>query len=277
MLVAPGVPEAVAVAVLGQDATATWAEPATGGRADEYHLQFKTQAVTTWPTTHTVVAGTTHNLSGLGYEVAHDLRVRASNTAGESAWVAVAFTTEALPRVPGTPTGLTATPSADSPLRLAWTAPTDAGSPAVSGYRIERSADASPRVWTVVAEDTGRDAATWDDAGLAAATVYRYRVSARNRTGVGPASTEAAGTTRPQAALLATAAYPLTARAWPVAAAPATHVWSAHDAVLQLDVAGRVGGPDGWWRVVRFGAEAAGPYWLPASAVTVTGGRYGRA
>ena len=275
VLVAPGVPEAVAVTVLGQDATATWADPATGGRADEYRLQFKTQATTAWPTTHTVVAGTTHNLSGLGYEVTHDLRVRASNTAGESAWVAVAFTTEALPRVPGAPTGLTATPSADSPLRLAWTAPTDAGSPAVSGYRIERSADASPRVWTVVAEDTGRDAATWDDAGLAAATVYRYRVSARNRTGVGPASTEAAGTTRPQAALLATAAYPLTARAWPAAAAPATHVWSAHDAALQLDVAGRVGGPDGWWRVVRFGAEAAGPYWLPASVVTVTGAATG--
>ena len=269
--VAPGMPEAVAVAVLGQDATATWAVPVTGGRPDAYHLQSKTQATMVWPTTHTVVTDTTHSLTGLGYEVAHDLRVRASNPAGQSAWVPVAFTTEALPRVSGAPTGLTATPSADSRMQLAWTAPADAGSPALTGYRIERAADARPRVWTVVAADTGSDAVTWDDAGLAAATVYRYRVSARNRTGTGPASAEAAGTTRPQATLSMTAAYPLTAHAWPAAAAPVTHTWRAHDAALKLDVAGRVGGPNGWWRVVRFGESAFGSYWLPVAAVEVTG------
>ncbi len=269
--VAPGVPEAVAVAVLGQDATATWAAPATGGRPDAYHLQVKTQATTAWPTTHTVVTDTTHNLAGLGYEVAHDLRVRASNPAGQSAWVPVAFTTEALPRVPGAPAGLTATPAADSRMQLAWTAPADAGSPALTGYRVERSPDETPRVWTVVAADTGSDAATWDDAGLAAATTYRYRVSARNRTGTGPASAEAAGTTRPQAALLAAATYPLTVHAWPEAAAPVTHTWSAHDAALKLDVAGWVAGRDGWYRVLRFGESASGPFWLPAAAVEVTG------
>ena len=273
--VAPGVPEAVVVAVLGQDATATWAAPATGGRSAAYHLQSKPQATAAWPATHTVVTGTTHSLSGLGYETAHDLRVRASNPAGESAWVAVVFTTEALPRVPGVPTAPTASPSADSQLRLAWTAPTDAGSPALTGYRVERSPDETPRVWTVVAEDTGSTAGSWGDAGLAAATTYRYRVSARNRTGTGTASTEAAGTTRPQAALLATAAYPLTAWAWPAAAAPATHTWAAHDAALQLDVVGKVGGTAGWYRVLRFGVEADGPYWLPVAAVTVTGATTG--
>ena len=271
MQVAPGVPEAVAVAVTGQDATVTWTAPATGGPPAEYHLQSKTQATASWPATHTVVTGLSHSLTGLGHAVAHDLQVRASNTAGQSDWVSTAFTTEALPRVPGQPTGLTATPSADSPLRLAWTAPTDAGVPALTGYRVERSPDETPRVWSVVAEDTGSNAATWDDAGLAAATTYRYQVSARNRTGTGTASAEAAGTTRPQAALLATAGYPLTARAWPEAAAPATHTWAAHDAALKLDVVGKVGGTAGWWRVVRFGESAGGPYWLPAASVSVTG------
>ena len=273
--VAPGVPASVAVAVTGQDATATWEVPASGGPPDEYHLQSKTQATVAWPATHTTVTGLTHSLTGLGYAVAHDLRVRASNTAGQSAWVEAAFTTEALPRVPGTPTGLTAAPTADSRMQLTWTAPADAGSPALAGYRVERAADAMPRVWVVVAEDTGSTAVTWDDAGLTAATVYHYRVSARNRTGVGTASTEASGTTRPQAALLTTATYPLTARAWPEAAAPATHTWAAHDASLKLDVVGKVGGASGWWRVVRFGAEDDGPFWLPAAAVTVAGATTG--
>ena len=112
--VAPGVPETLEVVVAGQAATVTWQVPATGGRPDAYHLQSKTQATAAWPATYTTVTGLTHSLSGLGYEVAHDVRVRAHNTAGESDWVTEIFTTAARPRVPGIPTGVTALPGADS-------------------------------------------------------------------------------------------------------------------------------------------------------------------
>ncbi len=272
--VAPGVPETLEVAVSGQDATVTWAVPRTGGRADAYHLQYKTQATADWPAVATTVAGLTHSLSGLGYEVAHDLRVRAHNTAGESDWVIEIFTTAARPRVPGIPTALAATPSADSQLQLSWQAAA-AGS-AATGYRLERSPDTTPREWVVIEEDTGSTAVTWDEAGLAASTVYHYRVTGRNAEGLGTPSGEATGTTRPQLALLATAPYPLTAHAWPAAPAPVTHTWLAHDAMVQLDLVGQ-GAHGDWYRALRFGQAASGPYWLPASAVTTTGSTTGLA
>ena len=271
--VAPGVPETVAVVVSGQDATITWQAPAAGpsqgGRAATYHLQSKTQATTAWPETHTTVTGLTHSLTGLGYEVAYDLRVRARNTAGDSDWVEMVFTTEAQLQVPDAPTGLQAAPGADSQLALSWTAaPTG---DAATGYRIERAADVMPRSWTEIVADTGNTDLTWSDSGLAAATTYHYQVTGRNAAGLGTPSNEAPGRTRPQAALQTTATYPLSAHQWPVTTAPVRHTWSAHDAALKLDVVAQGAGGGGWYRVLRFGESASGPYWLPATAVTVSG------
>ena len=271
--VAPGVPETVAVVVAGQSATITWQAPAAGpsqgGRAATYHLQSKTQATTAWPETHTTVTGLTHSLTGLGYEVAHDLRVRARNPAGDSDWVETDFTTEAELQAPDAPMGLQAAPGADSQLALSWTA-APAGAVA-AGYRIERAADVMPRDWTEIVADTGHTDLTWSDSGLAAATTYHYQVTGRNAAGLGTPSHEAPGRTRPQAALQATATYPLSARQWPVATAPVSHTWSAHAAALQLDVVAQGAGGGGWYRVLRFGESASGPYWLPATAVTVSG------
>ena len=267
--VAPGGPAAVAVTLSGQNATVTWEAAVTGGPPDTYHLQTKTQAATDWPHTFTTVTGTTHTLTGLGYATAHDLRLRAANTAGVSDWVTATFTTAAAPQVPDAPTGLTAAPGADSRMQLTWTAP--ATGSAATGYRIERSTDMDPRVWTEVVADTDSTATTWHDRGLAAATTYHYRVTARNAAGPGTPSAEARARTRPQAALAATAAYPLTARRWPETGAPVSHTWAAHDTAVQLDVAGQGPGGSGWYRVLRFGQRADGPYWLPAGAVTITG------
>ena len=69
---------------------------------------------------------------------------------------------------------------------------------------------------------------------------------------------------------MATAPYPLTAHQWPAATAPVTQTWPAYDALVQLDLVGQ-GASGGWYRALRFGHAASGPYWLPASAVTVTG------
>ena len=267
--VAPGVPATLEVAVSGQDATATWQVPRTGGRPDAYHLQYKTQATAAWPETHTTVTDLTHALTGLGYEVPHDLQVRASNTAGESDWVSTTFTTAAEPQVPVAATDLTATPTADSQLQLNWVAA--ATGSAATGYRIERSADVDPRVWTEVVAHTGNIDTTWADSGRAASTVYHYQVTGRNAAGLGTPAAEAMGTTRPQLTLLATAPYPLTAQAWPLATAPVTQTWLAHDPAVTLDVIGQGAGGGGWYRALRFGESARGPYWLPARAVTVTG------
>ena len=258
---APGVPATLEVVCIR---SGRYRRPgrcrATGGRPDAYHLQsIRRQATAAWPETHTTVTGLSHALSGLGYEVAHDLRVRAHNTAGESAWVTEIFTTAARPRVPGIPTALCRRPPrADSQMELRWVAAADGS--AATGYRIERSADVDPRVWTEVLADSGTPDTTWADSGLAAATVYHYQVTGRNAAGLGTPAAAAPGTTRPQLTLQASVPYPLRAHAWPLATAPVTHTWNVHDAALTLDVMAQGAGGGGWYRVLRFGESApAGP------------------
>ena len=155
-------------------------------------------------------------------------------------------------------------------MTLSWTAPTDRGTQPLTGYRIERAVAADPLVWADAVADTGTLDLTWADTGLAADTTYHYQVSARNAVGLSdPAAAQ--GTTRPQLTLLATATYPLSAHQWPAATAPVTHTWAAHDAAIKLDLVAQGAGGGGWYRALRFGQAAAGPYWLPASAVTVSG------
>ena len=72
--------------------------------------------------------------------------------------------------------------------------------------------------------------------------------------------------------LRAAATYPLKAHRWPSAMAPTSHTWAAHDAAVQAG-RGRGRGPAG---AAGTGCCAsarglAGPYWLPAASVTVTG------
>ena len=263
--VTPGDPVALTVTVQGQDAVVNWRASVAGGRPDSYELQHRLP-MDSWPTTATAVAAVAHTLPGLGYEQDLEVRVRAVNTAGQSAWVEVAFTTGREPMVPDVPAGLRAQPSADSQMQLRWTAEPTGG--VATGYRIERSADVSPRDWQEAVDDTGSTATTWADRGLDASTIYHYRVTGFNAEGVGAESAEATGTTRPQLTLNATAPYPL-AHQWPAAPAPATHTWAAHEATVH-DVAAQ-GPGGGWWRVVRFGQGTSGPYWIPAGAGTVSG------
>ncbi len=264
--VTPGDPVTLTVTVQGQDAVVNWRASVAGGRPDSYELQHRLP-MDSWPTTATAVAAVPHTLPGLGYEQDLEVRVRAVNTAGQSAWVEVAFTTGREPMVPDVPAGLRAQPSADSQMQLRWTAAPTGG--VATGYRIERSADVSPRDWQEAVGDTGSTATTWADRGLDASTIYHYRVAGFNAEGAGAVSAEATGTTRPQLTLNATAPYPLTAHQWPAALAPVTHTWSAHEATVH-DVAAQ-GPGGGWWRVVRFGQGTSGPYWIPAGAGTVSG------
>ena len=237
---------------------------AQGGAAGWDWLPYRDVAVT--------VTGATATVSGLPPTPGPwSLRVSALSGGRESVRAAaLAVSTAAAPRVPGVPPALTAAPGADSHMALTWTAPVDPGTQPITGYRVERSADVDPRVWTEVRADSGTPATTWADAGLTAATTYHYQVSGHNAVGVGQPSEETSGTTRPQLTLLATASYPLTAHQWPAASAPATHTWRAHDAAVTLDLVAQAAGGS-WYRVLRFGHSAAGPYWLPATAVTVTG------
>ena len=263
---APGQPTRLAVGVTGNAATATWEAPVDGGTAASYEVQSKARTVD-WPTASTSRTVLSQALTNLTFAAAYNLRVRAVNPQGTSAWVTVPFT--AGPERPGVVRNLAGAPEANSQLQLTWDRPADDS--AITGYRIERSADVDPRVWTAVVTDPGTTDTAWSDSSLAAATVYHYQVTARSVAGLGTVSAEVEARTRPQLQLRTDATYPVQARAWPATEAPATQSWTTHDATVKWDVVGQVSGTDGWWRILRFGASASGPYWLPASAVTVMG------
>ena len=271
---APGVPgEPAPPAATHASVTLTWTAPATGGTVTGYRL-WRQEGEEDFTVLGLDLAADalSHTDTTVAPATAYQYRVQALSVAGAGVrTAAVSVTTAETPRKPGMPTDLEAAPGPDSQMVLTWAAPVDAGTQPITGYRIERAEAAATLDWRDAEANTGTTDLTWSDSGRTGGTTYHYRVSARNSVGLGTASTEAEGTTRPQAALLSTATYPLKAHQWPAATAPTSHTWTAHDAMVKLDVVGQGAGGGGWYRVLRFGQGASGPYWLPAASVTVTG------
>ena len=104
---------------------------------------------------------------------------------------------------PGAPTGLTATADGQTEVDLSWSAPSDDGGAAITGYRIEVSTNGSS--WSDLVANTGSITTSYSHTGLTAGSTRYYRVSAINSAGTGSASntdsatTEAAPPTKPGA------------------------------------------------------------------------------
>ena len=96
--------------------------------------------------------------------------------------------------VPGKPTGLAAGTVTPTTIPLTWTAPTDPGTGAITGYSIERAPDVSGSAGTWAVLGTG-NATSYTDEDLAPETKHHYRVSASNAVGTGAASDATSGTT----------------------------------------------------------------------------------
>ena len=94
---------------------------------------------------------------------------------------------------PGAPTNLTATANGQTRIDLSWRAPASDGRAAITGYRVEVSTDGSS--WSNLAANTNSAATSHSHTGLTAGSARRYRVSAINSAGTGPASNVAAATT----------------------------------------------------------------------------------
>ena len=96
------------------------------------------------------------------------------------------------------PTGLTAVKDVGSPsdtIDLAWTAPSDNGGEAITGYKIERHLGS----WSTIVADTGDTNLTYEDSTLSGGNQYYYRISAINSLGAGAPSDSANDTTDPLA------------------------------------------------------------------------------
>src|SRR3989454_176410 len=98
------------------------------------------------------------------------------------------------PTAPQPPTGLKATTVSPSQINLSWTAPTNNGGSAITGYKIQRSTDGGT-TWNTIVASTSHS--WYSDYFLSASTTYTYRVSTINAIGTSLPSSSASATTSP--------------------------------------------------------------------------------
>jgi len=108
--------------------------------------------------------------------------------------VAELDTGSVVPTAPSAPTGLTATTASSSQINLSWTAPSNNGGSAVTGYKIERSNNGGS-TWSTVVANTGSIGTTYASTGLTANATYTFRVSAINLVGTSSPSNITSATT----------------------------------------------------------------------------------
>jgi len=176
---------------------------------------YKIEVSTDGATFTTLVAshsGTSYAHTGLSAGVTRTYQVRAVNTTGESLPSNRASATTGSASVPDAPTALSATTNGQTQIDLEWTAPSNTGGSAITGYRIQVSTDGGTTFTNLVA-NTGNQNTSYSHTGLALSTTRHYRVYARNVQGESASASNTAtattqGVTAPDAptALSATAA-----------------------------------------------------------------------
>ncbi len=187
-LAAPGAPTSLVVGTTtAATAPLSWTAPTTGGAVATYRVEWGTGGAYT--TGSASVSGTSHTISGLSASTSYNVRVRAQNAAGNSAWLVGTATTTAAPlAAPGPVRGLSLVPT-DTTIAASWTAPNTGG--AASSYVVTAMAGGS----TVATQTVATTSATIT--GLTASTEYSVSVVARNSAGSSSAVSDTATTLAP--------------------------------------------------------------------------------
>ena len=201
---APAAPSALMAMAANAAVTLNWTAPTSDGGAaiTGYMLEYDTDMnFSSSPTTvPTATAATSYIVSALTNATPYYFRVAAVNAAGTGAYYPgatdAAVSATPAPTAPAAPTALMAM-AADAAVTLNWTAPSDNGGAAITGYMIEYSvnADFSSSPTTVAAPTTSHTVSS-----LANGTLYYFRVAAVNSVGTGayyPGATDAAVSATP--------------------------------------------------------------------------------
>ena len=157
----------------------SWNAPT--GDVDSYTLE-QSPDNSTWTQIGGTLTTTSYTSTGLTEGGTYYYRVSATNAGGTSS-VSSAVTVQ-LPTPPGAPTNLTGSITTNQVV-LSWTAPSNSGSTAISGYKIEYSTDNSS--WSILEANTGSAAVSYTTTVTYQGTYY-YRVSGINDSGAGSAS-----------------------------------------------------------------------------------------
>jgi titin len=193
---APGAPVLTALAGDSQVALSWSAAPvdADSQPVTDYIIEYRT-GTDVWQSLDTGSDELAYVMDGLNNGTTYEFRVAGRNAVGLGAWSEPKTATPdvGLPRVPGAPTDLVATPG-NAVVGLSWTRPADNGGSAIIAYVV--------REWTTGAAtltrlDSDAELATFRD--KANGTTYNYEVAAVNGFGRGPWSNEASAT--PEASL----------------------------------------------------------------------------
>lgn len=186
----PGVPQSLAASHGNAQVALTWSAPASnGGTAVTGYKVYQSTDNVSFSEVATP-SGTSQTVTSLTNGTQYYFKVAAVNAVGTGSQTSSVNATPAT--TPAAPTSLAAT-NGDTQSVLTWTAPTNTGGSAITGYKVKWGATSGfPGNAAIIS--TGSTSATYTKTSLTNGTQYSFQVAAINAEGDGTYSSTATAT-----------------------------------------------------------------------------------